>query len=202
MVTVEVNIENNNNTATNNLILSRNDFLLLKKQDTGIITKIFKELKNDIYNFIYLRTGRNIDEANEIFSDSTESFLKYLPKIKYNKSIKSLWIKITCGKISDYYKQKERQIKIINNVKKDLAINNQDAAFDIDEAYFIYDTAMKAINKKYRKIILLRYKENRSLDEICGILNAGNKKSVKNTLFSAKTALKKEMNNFKRKCEI
>ena len=181
------------------IILSEEEFFLLKNKDAGVITKIFTELKDDIYKFIYFRTGRSSDGADEIFSDSTEALLKYLPNIKYNKNFKSLWMKICSGKISEYYKKKKKQMKTIDNIKEDIVINNPEngkEAFDIDEAYSFYHSAMQSINKTYRDIIILKYKENRPLDEICKILNR-NKKSVKNTLYRAKTALSEEMNFYR-----
>lgn len=184
---------------TKYIVLSEKEFLLLKKKDSGVITKIFMELKNDIYKFIYYRTGGKPDEADEIFSDSTEALLKYLPNIKYNKNLKSLWMKISSGKISDYYKRKEKHLQTIDNIKEDILINNPEKSsdvFDVEEVYAVYHTALQTINEKYREIIILRYKENRPLDEICKILKA-DKKSIKNTLFRAKTALSEQMNNYR-----
>jgi RNA polymerase sigma-70 factor, ECF subfamily len=183
------------------MILSNEDFILLKNKDSGVITKIFRELKDDIYKFIYYRTGGRHEEADEIFSDSTEALLKYLPKIKYNKNLKNLWIKISAGKISDYYKRAKKHKKTVDNIKDDIIISQQDnpgSGFDMNEAFALYNTALQSINKKYRKIIIFRYKENRSLDEICRLMNSS-KKSVKNTLFRAKSALSKQMNYYKRK---
>lgn len=183
------------------IILSEKEFYLLKNGDSGVITKVFTGLKNDIYRFIFYRTGGKTEEADEIFSDSTEALLKYLPKMKYNKNLKNLWIKISSGKISDYYSKKKKQMKTIDNIKEDIIINdpgNPGNSFDIDEAFALYNTALDSINKKYRNIIILRYKENRSIDEICKIMNS-NKKSIKNTLFRAKSALTEQMNYYKRK---
>ncbi len=181
------------------IILSEDEFLLLKNKDVGVITKVFTELKDDIYKFIYFRTGRSSDDADEIFSDSTEALLKYLPNIKYNKNFKNLWMKICSGKISDYYKKKKKQMLTIDNFKEDIVINNPEnskEAFDVDEAYSFYYSAMQSINKTYSEIIILKYKENRSLDEICKILKR-DKKSIKNTLYRAKTALSEEMNFYR-----
>ena len=79
---------------------------------------------------------------------------------------------------------------IINNPEK------SSDSFDAEEVFAVYHTALQTINEKYREIILLRYKENRPLDEICKILK-GDKKSIKNTLFRAKTALSEQMNYYR-----
>lgn len=191
--------KNTENSKNNKLILNNDEFLLLKYKDSIIITKIFNCLKKEIYRFIYYRTGGNILETDEIFSDSTEAFLKYLPNIKYNKNLNGLWLKITRGRISEYYRNKKKQVKTLEKIKDDVIINNQVQENDIssvEKVYSVYNAALEAINEKYRKIILLRYRENRTLDEICCILN-NNKKYIKNSLYRAKKALTRKMNFFK-----
>ena len=177
MLKKTANMKNKNN-ASNTFTLNTDEFLLLKNKDSVIITKIFTALKDYIYKFIYYRTGGNVDEADEIFCDSAETFLKYLPKIKYNKNIKNLWIKITSGKISEFYKHKKKQINTIDKIKDDLTIKYQENNdfFDLEKTYFIYQAALETIKENYKAIIVLRYKENRTLDEICRILSCRNKR--------------------------
>ena len=69
------------------MIWTEEDFLKIRARDPKIFSKLYKEYKTNIYNYIIIKVNGNKDIADDIFSDTFHSAFVSAPKLKNVNSL-------------------------------------------------------------------------------------------------------------------
>ncbi len=69
------------------VLLDKKDLKKLQNRDTHIFEKLYLEYKDKVYNFLLIKTKRNYELTEELFSNTFHSALVSAPNIKSSKNI-------------------------------------------------------------------------------------------------------------------
>lgn len=166
----------------------------IKNKDQQAFEELYDKNADDIYRFIFFKTGKR-EDANDL---SSLAFLKTWEHIQKNtlsnrETLRALLYKITRNVIIDHYRS-NRQESISLDVEEnkiDVVDENIDIESEISTQidYEILSKKMMEIKNEYREIVIMRYVNELSLDEIAEI--TGKKKmNVRVLLHRAIKALK------------
>jgi RNA polymerase sigma-70 factor, ECF subfamily len=171
----------------------------LKHQDQAAFEELYNNNIDDIYRFIYFKTGKKDDSADL----SSLAFLKTWEYIKKNKigkkeTLRALVYKITRNVIIDHYRSKKPDSVSLDdeNNKIDIADERHDIEvdFDIKDDYEKMMLKVMELKNEYREVLVLRFVNELTLDEISDI--TGKKKiNVRVILHRAIKALKEMLKN-------
>ena len=155
--------------------------------------KIYKNYVDAIFRFVYIRVS-NRELAQDITADT---YSKLWVKILNGNDIrnpKALLYIIARGLVIDYYR-KNKNIKIVSAELIEIEVNHEkDILEEIseEEELIRFYTALKEIKQIYQDVIIMRYVEEMTINEISIILKK-NANSIRVLLHRAIQALKKKI---------
>lgn len=169
----------------------------IKNKDQKAFEELYEKNADDIYRFIFFKTGKK-DEANDL---SSLSFLKTWEHIQKNslsnkETLRALLYKITRNVIIDYYRSNRQESISLNDEENKIDILDENINVEEEIStqidYEILSKKMMEIKNEYREIVIMRYVNELSLEEIAQI--TGKKKiNVRVLLHRALKALKDVM---------
>jgi RNA polymerase sigma-70 factor, ECF subfamily len=170
--------------------LSDQDFNNLKNKDRAALENFYRQHRDNIYNFLLIKTNGNKIVAEEVFSDTVYSILKSIDKIKTNKNINSWALQIASRRLYDYFQKNKNNVELIDdfNYLKD----NINEEVKNDEKLLLTNLAMEALNPEFKAILEMKYNENMEVKEIAKKLDKS-ALSVQSLLYRARESLKKEL---------
>jgi RNA polymerase sigma-70 factor (ECF subfamily) len=172
----------------------------IKARDPLIFEKIFKDYYKAVYNFIIIKSKGNKAMAEEIFSDTFFSALQSAPNLRNPDKILQWLLQIANRRFIDYlrrkYKMKKNEDK--NGLTDDIPYkDNSFENIENNEKAILLNIALENIKPEYKKILKLKYNENKTQREISEILGK-TISSVESILFRARESLKKELKKMAR----
>ncbi|MBN2536143.1 MAG: sigma-70 family RNA polymerase sigma factor [Spirochaetales bacterium] len=175
------------------MFLSEIEFNQLKQQDPGVFEKVYNEYKVKIFNFLIYKTRGNRDVANELFSETVYSAFASVSTLKNAKNLQGWLLLVAHRRYVDHVRKKIREKKYLEPVYHEYNKNNNNAEklFKLEQINLLR-IALGNIKENYRKVLELKYLENKSVNEITIIMNK-TESAVRNMLNRARTMLKKEM---------
>ncbi|KPU44293.1 RNA polymerase sigma factor SigV [Oxobacter pfennigii] len=155
------------------------------QKNKQLFEKFINQNIDNAYRFAYSYV-KNQQYAEDVVSQSVIKALSALDKLKEPEFMKSWFYRIIIN----------TSITYLNKNKKSIYIGLDDVE-DIDNAVDTYENidlkeAIEKLPEKYRSIIILRYFEDFSLNEIADITGE-NLNTVKTRLYKALKILKLEM---------
>jgi RNA polymerase sigma-70 factor (ECF subfamily) len=169
----------------------------LKSRDKEVFTKVYDDNVADIHRFVYFKIGSR-EEANDLTSII---FLKTWNHIQNNtledaKTLRALLYKVARNAIIDYYRERGSH----KPISLDDEHNPVDIAEDMSQSDKIDDdqdmkriiSKLPFLKEEYREIIIMRFINDLSLEEISDITQKG-RGNVRVLLHRALTALKELM---------
>lgn len=125
------------------------------------------------------------EDAEEIVQDAFMGFLDSLPLFNFNSSLWTFLVSITRHEISDYYrklyaKKAIRYVPFLNQIYSEPMLS-------MNETRYFFDQALKKIDKAEKQIILWKYEEKLSVEEIAEKLGT-TIKATESRLFRARKA--------------
>ena len=170
-------------------------YLRLKNKDKEAFIEAYDLYLNDIYRFVYFKVGDK-EEAEDLTSCV---FLKSWDHIQNNSitdynTLKALFYKVARNLIIDHYRKKSRQNEVSYSDEQnaiDIADENQDIIKEVELANDIKNVETKIFELKdeYREVLILRYINEMSVNEIANILGK-NKGNIRVLIFRALKALR------------
>ena len=161
--------------------------LRLKTGDSEAFGFFYDLYARDIYRFAYFRTASKEiaeDIAHEVFLHAWQ----YIVDKKEVRNLRAFLFRVARNKVADYFRASVRQEQLL-----DLLPDGQSsAAFgDIDQQSDLQVIRQKlsTLKEEYREIIVLRYFDGLSIEEIAEIIEK-DKNNVRVTLHRALTKLK------------
>jgi len=181
---------------TKNIINENALFLDIKNKNQQAFINAYDLYVDQLYRFIYFKVG-NSEDAEDLTSAVFLRAWAYLieNKIIIEKTLKALLYKIARNLVIDYYRKINHRNNVsldnINVNEKNLIDEKQDLikqseiAFDLT----IVETKLPKLKDEYREVIVLRFINELSIDEITEILDKS-KGSVRVLLHRALKAMK------------
>ncbi|MFH1822518.1 MAG: RNA polymerase sigma factor [Patescibacteria group bacterium] len=178
----------------------------LKRKDQEAYLKAYDLYVDQIYRFVYFKIS-NSEEAEDITSLVFLKTWNYINENKLDdvKTLKALIYTIARTSVIDYYRQNAQDnLKIhIDNIEMpiDLPDTRQDVhkKVEIKSDIKIIENTLNKLKDEYREIIILKYIEELSIEEIADIIQKS-KNNVRVLTHRAIKALKElieEERNFK-----
>jgi len=166
----------------------------LKKKDKEAFVQVYDLYVDDIYRFVYFKIGRR-EEAQDLTS---VIFLKTWDYIKTNSlkgasTLRALLYKIARTSIVDHYREKQQPIVSLDDEENPIDVVD-DGISVIDQISANSDLElirkkMPELKSEYRDVLVLRFVNDLSLDEIAEITGK-TKGNVRVLIFRATAALK------------
>lgn len=145
----------------------------LKKRDKDAFIHVYDKYVDDIHRFIYFKI-KDKEEANDLTSTVFLKAWQYVQnnKIKSLRSLRALFYQIARTSIIDHYRTKKEQSSLDteNNqidVKDEKVDPHREAQAKID--FSELQTKLHQLKEEYREILVLKYINELSLDEIAQI---------------------------------
>jgi RNA polymerase sigma-70 factor (ECF subfamily) len=167
----------------------------LKNQDKDAFIKVYDEYVQDVYRFVYFKIGKE-EEAQDLTS---MIFLKAWNYIQTNtlsdsKTLRALVYKIARTSIIDHYRESSNKLELsLDDEAHPLEIidEKQDLASGLDQAadLALIQKQLPLLKEEYREIIVLRFVNDLSLEEIAGVTGKS-RGNVRVILHRALAALK------------
>jgi RNA polymerase sigma-70 factor, ECF subfamily len=177
---------------------SDEDLYKINLRDPEIFEKLYLRYKKKIYNFLIIKARGNKEVADEIFSQTFHSALEAAPKLKNADNIQAWLLKIASRRFLDYLRNLYKEEKYLNKMHD----GNMDEpepfqAIKIKEEILMFNLAFNKIPELNKKILTMKYIDDKSQKEIAGIIQKS-EKAVESLLSRSKKLLKKELGKYKR----
>lgn len=164
--------------------------------------KIYAQYDDEIYQYVFLRTGLNAGIAEDLTQDIFLDVFKGLNRFKGLSSERTWVYKITKNKVNDFYRKHYRQCLEPIHIEDDLTAEISDPKQDIDalvektfESACIID-CLNQLSEHYKLILLLKYIDGRSVKEIAALTDKS-PKAIENILLRAKAGFIKAYQTLK-----
>ncbi len=176
----------------------------LKGRDKEAFIRIYDENVNDIYRFILFKISKK-EEANDLTSMVFLKTWNYIQnnELESTKTLRALLYKIARNLIIDHYRESSSKLSVSLD-DEDNKIEVVDASQDpqeklADQANLeLIKSKLPLLKEEYREIIVLRFVNDLTLDEIAEITHK-TKGNVRVLLHRALSALRKLVEENKEK---
>ena len=157
---------------------AKQDKILLYRLKTGkneAFAEVYDVYAEKIYRYIYFKVSTK-QEAEDLTSEAFLETWDYINKGKKVDNIQALLYKIARNLIVDHYRKKAPQesISLDERLGYDepvVEVESIPEQIDQELALEQIEKALKQIKDEYRDIIILKYVEDLSIQEIANILN-------------------------------
>ncbi|MCD4761001.1 RNA polymerase sigma factor [bacterium] len=165
-------------------------FLKLKSGDSDAFAFFYDKYVSRIYRFVLIKVS-NKQVAEDLTQDIFLKVWQYLVDKKHVKSFQAFVFRIARNTVIDYYRQSDRQELPLEYLTESIDMSD-DLAAALDQSF---DSAamlieIKKLKIEYQEILLLRYMEDLSIDDIAQVIQK-DKNNVRVTLHRAMDRLKK-----------
>ncbi|SCW79018.1 RNA polymerase sigma-70 factor, ECF subfamily [Paenibacillus tianmuensis] len=167
---------------------------LLKRGDQKAFDSIFNKYKNKIFGFL-INMGVNREDAQDLTQETFIKVIKNIDQHNSNKCFSSWLYTIAINCLKDF--RKKRTTYPLDDCSIDFVLNDlpEDIIIKKDEKRHLHEI-IKKMPYKFRIVLLLRYTNDLSYQEIAHILNIS-VNNVSADLHRAKKMLKTLMNERK-----
>jgi RNA polymerase sigma factor (sigma-70 family) len=183
------------------VILTKEEFKRLKNRDPEIFKKLYLNYKLIVLNYLNIKTKGNSQIAEELFNEVFYSAFESVPGLKNQENLQGWIIKIAHNKYCDYIKSIYKKKRIEEKVKSQVIVQKESASIDTElmekEKLTILKMALEKIEPEYRRILTLKYIENKKIKAIAAEFAKSNK-AAESLLFRAKRALRRELKKISR----
>ncbi len=160
-------------------------------------TKTYNDYIDEIYKYVFMRTGLEPQIAEDITQDIFLEVFKGFDKFKGLCSKRTWVFKIARNKVYDYYRKQYKQsiesisIEAESTEQFSNPLQNVDILIEKScNSKYVKDCLNK-LPQHYKLTLLLKYVDGRSVNEIASILDKSNK-AIDNILQRAKLMFIKE----------
>lgn len=181
-----------------NNICSSYNIKQLKKRNKTAFTRLYREYKDKILNFILIKTGGNMHIAEDVFCETFHSALKSAPALKSTDNLNSWLLQIAARRLNDHYRKLFREKRYHHDIyilkeHKIPALNHPSTDYDDSQENKIlsFKAAYKNLYSLYKSVLRMKYIENLTIKDISVILNKSCS-SINSILERARASLRKK----------
>lgn len=148
-------------------------FLRVKNKDKEAFGKFYDLYVTRIYRFIFFKVNSTTD-AQDLTSEVFLKLWQYIKEDKEIENLNSLTYMIARNAVIDFYRHKSRKDESIEGAGLETIINEKDDLFErqaINSDLMHVLEGLGGLKDEYREVIVLRYLDELSIDEIAQILD-------------------------------
>lgn len=169
----------------------------IKNKDQEAFEELYDQNVDNIYRFIFFKIGKK-EEASDLSSLTFLKTWEYIQKtsLKKKDTLRALLYKIARNIVIDHYRENKKESFSLDDENNKIDI--VDEGIDIEKNasdkfdYEVLSVKMMELKNEYREVLVMRYLNDLSLDEISQI--TGKKKiNVRVLMHRATKALKEIM---------
>ncbi|MHC5218329.1 RNA polymerase sigma factor [Enterococcus sp. LJL128] len=170
-----------------------------KKYEEKFI-QLYHSYVDEVYKFVYLRTGLNPQLAEDVTQDIFLEVYKSLKTFKGLSSERTWLFKIARNRLNDYYRKQYKHFSENTDINNEELQTIPDSSQDIElELIKEYDkqlirTCLNSLSPYYQLILTMKYLDDLSVKQMAELLGKTTK-SVESVLYRAKQAYIKEYLN-------
>ncbi|HKM34245.1 MAG TPA: RNA polymerase sigma factor [Lachnospiraceae bacterium] len=168
-----------------------------KKEKDQKFISIYKAHVDEVYSFIYLRTGLNQTTAEDLTEEIFVEAYKALSGFRGQSSERTWIFSIARNLLNDFYRKQYRSQMEIACLDDEIYENLPDDSQDVQEMQIKalekenIRTCLSQLPKQYEIILTLKYMDDKSVKEIAEILEKS-PKAIESLLYRAKAAFVKK----------
>ncbi len=149
----------------------------LKSRCPAAFTRLYRENRNKLFSFLLIKSKGNRQIAEDVLCDTFHSAIESAPKLKDIKNIQGWLLQIASRRLADHFKKMYRETDVLENYS-DISRSFNDADELPRHEALLLNSAFNCPNEKYKRVITLKYIENKSLNEISGDFNMSRRLST------------------------
>lgn len=132
--------------------------------------ELYQRYSDLLFAFILIRLDNDKEASSDIWQETWIITVEKISDFSFKSTVFTWLCAIAKNKISDYYRDDEKRRKINNEIKIYIDIDNEE--IDIVDENIQEDVLATLANLKdeYRYILLSRYFENKSVEEISHVI--------------------------------
>ena len=149
------------------MILSDKELIgRIKVGNQDAFKELYQRYSDLLFAFILIQLDNDKEASSDIWQETWIIAIEKISDFSFKSSVFTWLCAIAKNKISDYYRLNEKQRKINNEIKNYFDIDNEE--IDIVDENIQEDVLSVLANLKdeYRYILLSRYFESKSVEEI------------------------------------
>lgn len=168
-----------------------------KKEKDKKFISLYQAHVDEVYSFIYLRTGLNQTTAEDLTEEIFVEVYKALSGFRGMSSERTWIFSIARNLLNDYFRRQYRSQIEIACLDEETYENLPDESQDVQEMQLKalekenVRTCLSQLPKQYEIILILKYMDDKSVKEIAGILEKS-PKAIESLLYRAKAAFVKK----------
>jgi RNA polymerase sigma-70 factor, ECF subfamily len=138
----------------------------IKNGNQDAFKELYQRYSDLLFAFILNQLDNNKETSSDIWQETWIITVEKISDFSYKSSVFTWLCAIAKNKISDYYRINEKYRKFNNEIKNYIDIDNEE--IDIVDERIQEDvlTVLANLRDEYRYILLLRYFESKSVEEI------------------------------------
>jgi RNA polymerase sigma-70 factor, ECF subfamily len=175
----------------------------IKNKDQEAFEELYDQNVDNIYRFIFFKIGKK-EEASDLSSLTFLKTWEHIQKtsIKEKDTLRALLYKIARNIVIDHYRENKKESFSLDDENNRIDIVDEDIDIEKNASdkfdYEVLSVKMMELKNEYREVLVMRYLNDLSLDEISQI--TGKKKiNVRVLMHRATKALKEIMTEDKDK---
>lgn len=163
----------------------------IKTGNQDAFKELYRRYSDLLFAFIMIRVDNDKEASSDIWQETWIIAVEKISDFNFKSSVFTWLCAIAKNKISDYYRLNEKQRKINNEIKNYIDIDNDE--IDIVDENIQEDvlSALANLKDEYRYMLLSKYFENKSVEEISRAIGKSYK-ATESLLTRSREAFRKE----------
>ena len=176
------------------IILSDQEFSRLVEGDPEILTRLYEEYKQNVYDFLIIKLKGNQEIAKDILSETFEAVITSVSRLSSQKNLCGWLISIAYKKLCNFYRRTRQENKIIDFKRETLGEREVELneRMEKDYRFYLIRNAMERIKPDYRTMMKMKYVEGLTAKQISR-QTGKSEGAVELLIHRAKKKLKKEI---------
>ena len=138
----------------------------IKTGNQNAFKELYQRYSDLLFAFILIRMDNNKEASTDIWQETWIIAVEKISDFSFKSTVFTWLCAIAKNKISDYYRVNEKHRIINNEIRKSIDIENEEIDMVDDVVQEDVLTVLANLSEKYRYILLSRYFENKSVEEI------------------------------------
>lgn len=171
----------------------------LRQRKTEVIAQVYNAYADRIYSIVFNQVDKNHETAQEIVQDTFFAAIKSSKNFEGKSQIFTWLCSIANNKVADYYRYKKQEINKIRNYTSEFYLytdNNQEVSqfVESEENNEIIRSVLLELPIHYRQVLILKYVEGFSVNEI-SMITSRSQKSVEGLITRARREFHKKLSD-------
>jgi RNA polymerase sigma-70 factor (ECF subfamily) len=153
--------------------------------------ELYQRYSDLLFAFILIRLENDKEASSDIWQETWIIAVEKIADFSYKSTVFTWLCAIAKNKVSDYYRLNEKYRKISNEIRNYFDIDSDEIDIVDDVIQEDVLTVLANLKDEYRYILLSRYFENKSVDEISQAIGKSYK-ATESLLTRSREAFRKE----------